>query len=535
MSDPVPPPRPQRRKLLLWSLLLVLLLTLPYLVAWLSAPGGMVFIGPLFNLDDMNVYVSAMRQGAQGNWLYHFPYSPEPWQPRLMLLLYLLLGKVTALVATPTVFWLHFWRVVLSFVTIWALHVWLRALFPQQRQWRRTGFVLLLFGNGVGWLAIHFITTESRLFPDLGLPEWGPLSALLNTPHFALGYGLLTLTFLCLLRVERSATPRETLRWTALAILVANLSGLVYVYHLAVMGLVAGLFFLWLLVRRRSWRSALPPLLVALSLAPLLAYYVWGGGDDPYWLRYTQQDHVIPPPPPAGVLIGFGLLGPLALAGARWWRRQGLTALVPIWALAQLATLYVPGIGYSRRFVLGMFVPVATMATAGLEGVMVPRLARLNRPAFSIAAWRWLTIFLLLPSTVIVYLALLKGPQIQRGLPYYLPEADVQAARWLGEVAGESTLTMVYFPLGNYLPAVYPGKVFMGQPDFTTDLEGKLRLFERFWSGALSPAQQRAFLDEWQIDYLFVGTYEAPHLKAAPPPNAEPVYDEGGVAIYAVR
>src|SRR5690606_31339433 len=284
--------------------LLVLLLTLPYLVAWLSTPDGMVFSGALLNPDDMSVYVSAMRQGAAGGWLYHFPYSPEPWQPRLMLLLYLLLRKVTALVATPTVLWLHFWRVVLSIVTVWALIVWLRALFPRQRRWQQTAFVLLLFGNGVGWLAVQFISSEDRLFPDLGLPEWAPLVALLNVPHFALGLGLVTLTFVCLLRVERSTTTRQTAQWTLLAVLAANLTALVYVYHLAVIGLVGGLLFLWQLVRCRPWRSALPPLLVALSLAPLLAYYVWCGGDDPYWLRYTRQDHVIPPPPPAGVLIG---------------------------------------------------------------------------------------------------------------------------------------------------------------------------------------------------------------------------------------
>ena len=62
-----------------------------------------------------------------------------------------------------------------------------------------------------------------------------------------------------------------------------------------------------------------------------------------------------------------------------------------------------------------------------------------------------------------------------------------------------------------------------------------MRLFEQFWSGAMSPAEQGAFLEEWQIDYLFAGTHEAPYLKAAPPPNAALVYDEGGVAIYAVR
>lgn len=523
------------RSQLAWLLFILLLITLPYLLALVSTPDGMVFTGALLNPDDMSVYISAMRQGAASNWLYRFPYSPEPWQPRLMLLPYLVTGKVTSLVATPTVFWLHLWRVVFSFITIWAITLWVRALFPSQRQWQRTAFLLLLFGNGLGWLAVYFVSPESRLVPDIGLTEWALLIAMLNTPHFSLGFGLLTLTFVCLVKLDAVNTTRQILRWTVLAILTANLAALVYVYHLAVIGLVAGLYVLWRLVERGSWRAWLPPLLVAVSLLPLLVYYGWGGGDDPYWQRYTRHDHVIPPPPPAGVLIGFGVLGLLAIIGALWWWRRRQTPLVPLWALAQVAALYTPGVAYSGRFALGLSIPVATLAAVGLEAVLLPAAARLGRLSLSPASLRRMSLYLLVPSTAVMFLLLVKGPQVQPGFPYYLPTADVQAAEWLGTVADESSVTLAYYPLGNYLPAVYPGKVFLGQADYTTDLEQKLQLFELFWSGGMDADAQRAFLDDWQIDYLFAGTFEAPYVKAEPPANADIVYDENGVKIYAVR
>lgn len=79
------------RTLLPWVIFALSLTLLPYLLGWLATPAGTVFTGSLVNHDDLSIYLSAMRQGADGRWLFHFTLSPEPWQDRLMLLPYILI------------------------------------------------------------------------------------------------------------------------------------------------------------------------------------------------------------------------------------------------------------------------------------------------------------------------------------------------------------------------------------------------------------------------------------------------------------
>lgn len=526
------------------ALLIMILVgtTLPYLLAWLATPAGTVFTGALLNPDDVGVYVSAMRQGAAGNWLYHFTYSPEPWQPRLMLLPYLLLGKLTGLWAEPTVFWLQVWRLLAAALALGAVGVWLRAVFAGRAQRQRTGWWLTLIGSGVGWLAVLFVGADARLTPDIGLAEWSPLLALFNTPHFALGLGLELLAFASLLRLERTGQWR----WVAAAGATGVLSGLTYVYHLAVLGLAMGILLAWrLLAARRAGqqdRAILIKLgLAAAPLAPLLAYYALGGQDDPYWLQYTRVVHVIPPPSPLGLLIGLGGLLPLAVAGWRRWRAEGGAATLPAWALAAVLALYAPGIQYSGRFALGLVVPVAALAAVGLESWLLPAFRAWRKgsgdeeAARGSATLRRVVLLLLAPSTLMSWLLLFKGPLTQPTFPFYLPEADVRAAAWLGERAGTADLVLAYYPLGNYLPRVYDGKVFMGQAHFTTDLEEKLALYDAFWDGTLSPEARAAFLGDWGITHVFAGSFEGPPERLEGMPGLTLRYEVDGVRVYEVR
>ncbi|MCA9930311.1 MAG: hypothetical protein KC419_17630, partial [Anaerolineales bacterium] len=278
-------------------LLVLVIISLPYLSAWAGTPAGMTFTGALLNPDDMGVYVSAMRQGANGHRLYHFTYSPEPWQPRLMLLLYLVLGKLTAVFTTPTVFTLHIWRTLLAALSIVTLLFWVRTVFPKQvrRQW--ISLLLILFGSGVGWIAVFLFDNAAGWSPDLGFAEWSPLIALFNTPHFALGLGLEALFFALMLRMSRKNGAHQ-LWWALLAALVGLLDSLVYVYHLAIIGLVVGFLMpaTAFQARRIPWRQWGYGAVVLLPQLPLLYYYAFQTNNDPYWTQYITTTHVISPP-----------------------------------------------------------------------------------------------------------------------------------------------------------------------------------------------------------------------------------------------
>ncbi|MCA9924674.1 MAG: hypothetical protein KC421_20000, partial [Anaerolineales bacterium] len=415
-----------------------------------------------------------------------------------------------------------------------------RTVFPKQvrRQW--INLLLILFGSGVGWIAVYLFDNAAGWSPDLGFAEWSPLIALFNTPHFALGLGLEALFFALVLRMSRKNDAHQ-LWWAILAALVGLLDSLVYVYHLAIIGLVVG--FLLLVqafqARRIPWRQWAYGAVVLLPQLPLLYYYAFQTNNDPFWTQYITTTHVISPPTILGLLVGLGGLGVLALVGGRWWLRQGYSPLLPIWATVNLAALYLPGIHFSGRFALGLMIPIATLATAGLESVIVAnvneakakqRFAKLTPTP--IATLRRVIFILLLPSTLMNILLFIQGPRQQPDFPYYLPTSDVQAAKWLGEHADETAVTLSYYPIGNYLPRVYDGKVFMGQLDFTTNLDKKLALYEQFWQ--MNEQEQRRFLEAWGITHIFSGTYEAGYETAVSAESAI-VYEANGVKIFTVN
>lgn len=525
-----------------WALLFLLLSSLPYLVAWLLPPPGKQFVGTFVNPDDLSTYLAAIRQGGEGEWLYHFPFSPEPWQPKLMLVPYVLTGKAAALVGGGGLFWFHALRVTAVCFTLGMGVWWVRTLFPGQQRLQFTGWLFLVFGAGAGWLLaiLGFSQSLSTYLLDLGGPEWSVFMALFHTPHFALGLGLELYLFICVLHLGDGAGAG---RWALAGAGAGVMLGLTYVYHIPVAGLVIGLYLLALSwqQRRIPWRLWGYGLLILLPLTAMLIYYAVIANQDPYFADYARFQHVIPPPPLPAVLVGAGFLGLWALAGLRRWFQDGRTWLVPLWLAGNLLLLYLPLIQFSGRFALGLMVPVATMAAWGVEKVVLPRLAQ--RPFYHrfsrltptpYASLRRVFLFLAVPSTIIMPFLLARTAVETEDFPTYLPTAEAEAARWLAGHSQAGDLVLAHYPMGNFLPRYLPGKVFVGQLDYTTDLEGKLALVDQFWQPDTPAAWRRQFLQTWGINYVYVGRYEQALMETAVTPPGERIYEAGGVSIYHI-
>ncbi len=535
------------RNILPWVVVFLVLISLPYLVAWLRPPPGKVFVGTFVNPDDLSTYLAAIRQGGDGRWLYHFSFSPEPWQPKLMLLPYLLLGKVAALFGGSSLFWFHLLRLTAVLFTLLIFFYWVRLLFPGRARLQFTAWFLIVYGSGMGWL-VAVLQLAERVpggLPDLGGPEWSTFMTMFHTPHFALGIGLEVLLFICVLKMTTSEGDGQQPdgRWAVTGSVVGVASGLTYVYHLPVTGMVIGLYLLVLAwqQQRIPWRTWGYGLLILLPLALLLLYYALLTNQDPYFAVYTQQEHVIPPPPPLATLVGIGFLGLMALAGIRAWFRAQLSWLVPLWVAANLLLLYLPIVQFSGRFALGLMVPIATLAAWGLEEVILPGLAK--RPFYTrfcqwtptpYATLRRVFFFLVIPSTIILPLLITKTAVDAQDFPTYLPTAEIEAAHWLAQQSGPDDLVLAYYPMGNYLPRELPGKVFLGQLDFTTNLATKLALVEQFWQPATDLAWREALIAEWEVDYIYTGQYEAMAGDTAVPVPGKIIYQRDGVTIYHI-
>lgn len=525
-----------------WALIALVLMMGPYIVAWLARPEGRSFVGALANHNDYSSYLAAMRQGAEGRWLLRLNFSPEQWDPIFMLPGYMLIGKILGRLSHEFVAWFTFLRIAASVFTMGALVIWVREVFPGSERLQRTAWLLALFAGGLSWLIWPLTASlgvSFSYFPDISMSEWGMILISANAPHYMFGVGLEVLLFTFVIRALRDG---GSLRWALASSITAVFLSLVYVYHIALAGAVVGIYLLFRLWQKRSlhWRLIGYGMIILLPLIPLLFYYAVWVNRDPLWAQYVVSEvNRIPGPPVAGLIIGLGLLGLLAIVGAYFSIRERREGLALVWLVTNLVLLYVPFVQYSGRFALGLLVPVSTMAAMGLERGLLPALRDGRFPSAvgkttpsSMDTVRRVTILLLVPSTLMASLLLVQNPLVRSDFPNYLPVTDLEAAEWLSAHANPDDIVLSHYPIGNHLPSVSNSRVFWGQFFLTPQFEEKETLVQQFFSPSVSQAWREQFIEEWGISYIFVGTYERELAGAAFTPPGERIFANDTVEIF---
>jgi len=480
----------------------------PLILAWLLTPPGYVFSGTLANHNDFSAYLAAMRQGADGNWLFHFNFSPESWRPQLMLPVYMIAGKVA-----PEIFgyvvWVNVLRVIALGLTLWVFGAWARQIFPNAptKQW--AAWFLLVFGGGFGWLLwplanLAGAANSASLFPDITNGGWVLGLIGTNAPHYMLGLFLETLFFFCFWRVTQEAGWK----WVLAASLTAAALGLIYVYNAVVLFAVVSLYLLWSAwdEKRIPWRKWMEGALILTPLVPLLFYYGYWVNRDPAWAQYVvSARNKISPPPWYALVWGAGIVGILAAVGVRRWWAMKQNPLLLFWIAGNLLVMYMPIVQYSGRFILGLWIPLATLAAYSLEDAVLPWLRqRTWYDHFShltptpYETLRRVLLLLTIPSGLMVTLFLIKNVVTHNYFPIYMPKCEIQAMNWLSDQTNPQTdLVLAYYPAGNYFPALSDTRVYMGQFFLTVDFDGKVKQVEQFWQ-ADTP-------DSWRQELLTFG------------------------------
>ena len=528
-----------------WPFVLVSLTLVfgPLLVAWLLTPREYVFIGTLVNNNDFSGYLAAMRQGADGNWLFHFNFSPEKWQPQLMLPLYIILGKIVP-DGLGYAMWANVFRVFALLLTLLMFGIWVRQIFPNMptKQW--VAWLLLVFGGGLGWLLFPLanllgFTDSASLFPDITDSGWGVGLIGANAPHYMLGLFLETLFFWSFWRVTKS----ESWKWVWATAFIGLVVGLVYVYNITVIFAVVVLHLLWRFWEERhiSWSTSFKAGLILAPLLPLLFYYGYWINRDPVWARYVVSSHNhIPPPPWYALIWGAGFVGILAAIGVHHWWKTKQNPLLIFWIVGNLLVMYVPFVQYSGRFILGLWVPLATLAAFSLEEVVLPWLSqkawydnfrRLTPTPYE--SLRRIILILTVPSGFLVAFFFIKNISIQPDFPFYMPKNEIQAMKWLSKRTNpETDLIFAYYPVGNYFPQLSDTRVFMGQFFLTVDYEKKLSQVKQFWQANTPNSWRQALVKKWHITYIYQGMYENALYQGNITPPGRLVYDQVGVKIY---
>jgi hypothetical protein len=572
------------RFVLIGSFVALAITSIPYLVGAALANDERVFGGFVYAVEDCYSYVAKMRQGAEGAWLFHIVYTPEPHPDALFFPFHLLLGKLARLLSggnlTSGMVWTyHVARWVFGLGLLLTVYRFLAA-FTERTMVRRLAWLMVTFGGGLGWLLIALGKSDwlGSMPLDFILPEGFTFLVLYAFPHIALARTLMLWGLLCLFKawqvdqvtgdpgpVSGSAPRLSSVGLAVVAGFLWVLMGLIVPFYAAVAWAIMGAGWIVLAVRERRlpWGSAAVAGMAAVISAPIVIYSAWRFTSHPVYAAWASQNRILSPHP-LHYLAAYGL--PLALAGFAVkdaWHGKRPAWLILAWVGVVPFLVYLP-FNLQRRLVEGVQVPLSLLAAIGLTKITKSK-SKIPNPNSSECGrcgsadfaqkraggaalgggWRRLSLrsrltvgivlVLLLPSNVMLVagnaMALRELPA-----PIFRDSEEVAALDWLSHQVTPGDVVLASYETGNYLPARVGARVFVGHGPESVRAAEKKALAARFFRGATEDTWRQNLLTEYGIDYVFWGPKER-DLGDFDPRMADclrPVHGQSGYVLFEV-
>ena len=546
---------------LLWAAFVMLLTCIPYVYA-LQRAEGRLFGGFVWGVDEGNVYLTWMRQAAEGDLFFRNQYSTAPEHPRFFNLFLQVGGRTGGLLHVDMRVMFHVLRLLGGMFLLVSLYV-LVAELTADKVARWAALSLASLGSGLGWLIV-LVVPQTGLHPvDVGQawqtqPEAVTFLSLLLNGLFTTSMALMCLTFLFALRALRG--DRKAIWWGGLCLLVL---GNVHTYDVFAVWLALAVTAGWRDGGMARWRDGVKRLapIIAIGL-PSVAWSLYATFSDPSFLAKGLT------PTPAfrfvDYVVAYGLIGVLAVLGAvRLSRIPNPESRIPaFWALANALVLLIP-VSFQRKMIEGLHLPLCILAGFAVSWIATAITRRLRergklkhameRVVLTVCA----VVVLCVPSNALFVSQCLESvktnnAELLRVLqpPIYLDAGDAAAMRWLAHNSGRDDVILSSSLMGSYLPTYCPAKVWIGHWAETLHFQEHLAALEPVYA----PVPADTLLSEVRDmggTMVYYGPYEQGLTKSTStlleaPSDYVPrwltsagealtqVYDEQDVRIYRV-
>ncbi len=493
----------------------------PYLFAVLSTPPERHFMGFILNISDHAQYLSWYK-AFQTNLLISNRLTPEPNPPIFFNLLWWSLGRLGSYsrLSYAVVYQIFRWLAGAFFLAM--VYAFAALAFASVRQ-RRTAFLVIALGSGLGWFLVllkYTLTRGTLLFPlDIYVAEGNSFLCVMAYPHFAEAAGLILAVIWLLLK----GYQQGKLQYAVYAGLVALLLGWQHTYDLIIVwGVpIAYAGVLWLLTRKwpAYWFKAM--LIVGLFSWPPALYSMLLTRLDPTWkevlAQFANAGVYSPLPHHMLILMGVPLVAAIAtllkLLYDRWAKRPVVSLSSPelelfigVWFVVGWLLTYVPT-DFQIHMINSWQVPVGLWATRGLFDYVIPALKR-QRQADKLARQMILALLALSVPTNIYLWAWRLVDLNRHDYPFYLYRDEVAAIRWLEEHAPPDSIVLSAENTGQYIPGLSGQRAFLAHWAQTVDYYDKKRMVQEFFANSTSDAQRQQILEQYAVDYILYGPTE---------------------------
>ncbi|MGI5816758.1 MAG: hypothetical protein ACOX9R_01540 [Armatimonadota bacterium] len=552
-----------------WAVLIMALTALPYVWAVGQAAEGEQFQGFIWGVDDGNVYLSWMRQAAEGRVLLRNQYTTLPQNPHFFNAFLVSLGKVTAWTGQHPAIVFHAARLAGGIVLLVSIYL-LAAFISRSRAVRWGALALASLGSGFGWLAAAWASTIPDHAPlPLRPPDYAPLPpqtwqvqpeavtflSLLLNPLF-----VWSMVLMCAVLIAAMVTlERRSLGWAAITGMLLLLIGNVHGYDLFVLHATIVTFGLLSVVRghlRLGHAAALYAVAFVIAL-PSPVWALWAANQDPSYMAKVETATLSPPA--LDMAAGYGLILLLAIPGAwyavRQWRDSPRLMLPVCWVVTNVVLLYAvkpvaapefhwePLFSFQRKMAEGLHMPLCLLAAMGLALVIAPRLSSSagegargraeqrvlpagtrardggdpeRPPAARVGLLIALAVVLSMPSNALFVSDCLHHVRTNNAdllaylqPPMFLTFEEVRGINHLAREAGEDEIVLSSSLTGSHIPPRASCLVFAGHWAETLEFGRAVDYVGQFLLPGRSPQVLRGALEAIGAGYVFYGPREA--------------------------
>lgn len=474
---------------------------------------------------DYNVYLSKMKQGAQGRWSVVDKYDNHIQQKGVFLqMLYLLSGKIGSLIRLSLPLTFHLLRTVLSFSWILTI-IYLNVLFLKKPKYYVPGVMLSLLSasfpvfyqyNNGWWMTYHMSWWT----------EMDPLKRISYIPHYTLNYIIIAFLSVMLYKLTSEKIIKNKYFLYICIILFLSFfihpsSGMLFFFSWFLFHLIQ---FLW---HPRSYSKNLPSIIVKtvillmVALIPLLyirsitATYPWKSLTD--FDTYNRigvdvWEYILS----LGPIFFTGMLGFVAVM----IRREKKLLPFVTWLMGAFLGIYI-----FKKFPLQSelrFVQTANHIPLAILSVY-----------FFATLWERFKNKLVLFASIVIFVAITllgmalsyfsikaqtdfihqRAVATQPLVPYppqiMYPLKDYwQAIEYLGNNTSPDSVVLSEVNAGNYIPAYAGNFVYIGHNPETPHYDDRLNTVNQFFTGMWTDAEAKNFLNNEHISYIFYGPQE---------------------------
>jgi len=508
---------PQKRTTLIVGCLVILFITVPYLYAFQTGTAEYEFGGFLVNPIDGHSYLAKMQQGYQENWKFVLPYTAEPGEGAYLFLFYIFLGHLSRIIDLPLITVFHSARVICAIFLLWTLNKYFKYTFDNKGD-QTLGFSIAALGSGLGWIGVIF----GKFTSDFWVAEAYSFLSMYTNPHFSLGLGLM---ILALIRREQ----KQYCLYLGLGLAL----GIVQPFAVVIVVLVLGIKAVLDLYRTNE--GLLIGIKESHQLKNFLAVGIGGGGllIYQYWAIITDQvlsiwnrQNITESPDIIDLIISLSPCLILAFLGLSdgWKSVKGKT--IVIWFVASLTLAFIPW-NLQRRFLTGIFIPLAGLSVFGIEVLI--RISKMNSKTITAILF-----CLILPTNLIVILSGIQAAARQDS-QIYLSSDLKKSLVWLESNTSLDSLILASENNGLYIPSISGRKVVYGHPYETIYGDREKKYLEKISGGELSTGETWMMIADREIDYILTDhESNEDFLDLIIELNFPQVFSRGSVGIYRV-